>query len=155
MQNTEQPREITPQEWLTPPVNYQLKPPAHVLDANAQAANMMNKAKIIFVGQCLAAIVPKEDLGEVELAHLGDTSAQATALLEKIDHSKIKMTLRPLYDQPLLRPEDAHLAKDKAIIRQYGTDIEFAYDRRVIGILNFRFNTGEIQITATVDTEPS
>lgn len=153
MQHTEKHREISPEEWLTPPVNYALAPPKHVLDANAQAANMMNKAKSLFIGQCLAVVMSSEDVGEAELARLDDATAQAAALLAKIDPARIRLILRPLYDRPLLKPEDARLAKDKEIVRHYGDDLELSYDRRTIGILNFRYNTGEIQISTTIDTE--
>lgn len=153
MQHTEKHREIAPDEWLTPPVNYALAPPVHVLDANAQAANLMNKAKFLFIGQCLAVIMSTEDVGEAELAHLGDTTAQAAELLAKIDPSRIKLTLRPLYHRPLLKPEEAHLAKDKEIVQHHGDDVELTYDGRRIGILSYRYETGEIQISTTIDTE--
>lgn len=150
----EQPREISPQEWLTPPVNYQMKPSKDVLDSNAHVANLMNKAKMQFIGHCLNVILDQETIGEAELEHLDDEEAQTKALLAKLDPSKFTLTLRPLYHQPLLKPEDAHLRKDQTIIRHHGDRVEFTYDRRTIGLLNFSYNTGEVQISATIDTEP-
>jgi hypothetical protein len=153
MKNTEQHREISPDHWLTPPVNYQLDPPQHVIDANELAAQAMNKAKFTFVSQCLGVIMTDQEVGEAELSHLGDTTAQATALLAKIDPGRIRLTLRPLYDRPLLNPEEATLDGDKEIVRHYGDDLELAYDDRPIGFLKFRYTAGRIEISCNIDTE--
>lgn len=146
------PREISPDEWLTPPVNYGLNPPKHVLDANAQAANMMNKAKDRFICRCLGLIVPIEKIGEAELESIGQPEEVFTAaLFAAIDTTQLKLILKPTYTPVLLKPEEAHLSKkDQISARKTSDALEMHYKGIHLGTLTITYETGQIEISAQV-----
>jgi hypothetical protein len=148
-QHTEQKREISPEEWLTPPVNYAMNPPQHVLDANAQAANMMNKAKMIFIGQCLSQLAPQEAVGEAELEHLGKPENVGPALFTHVNLSLLTLTIKPIYERLLAKPEDV-VQKNKIPARKAADLLEFRYCDRLIGTLSYEYEAGEIRVKAEV-----
>ena len=153
-QHTEQKREISPEEWLTPPVNYALNPPQHVLDANAQAANLMNKAKMVFIGQCLSQLAPREAVGEAELEHFGNPENVGPALLGFINPTLLTLTIKPIYEKVLARPEDIAI-KDKILARKTSDLLEFRYCDRLVGTLSYEYEAGEIKVKAEVIQIPN
>lgn len=150
----EQNREIAPDEWLTPPVNYALQPTKEILDSNAQAANMMNKAKMIFIGRCLYQIFPQEQVGEAELEHLNKPEMVGATLLDSVDLAQLCLTITPQYEKPLVSAAEAKLlGKDQIYVRKASDLLELRYQDRLLGILTYEYETGNIRITAEIDDQ--
>ena len=143
-------REITPDEWLKPPVNYALQVPQHVKDANEEAAKAMNKAKDDFIYQCLEFIVPTRHVGEIQLEHLGNPARQMTELLIQADPAKITLTIRPRFNPTILIPTAGNTENPRALVSQCADVLEFHYKDQFIGRLEFTYAAGKIQIEAQI-----
>jgi hypothetical protein len=149
--------EITPQHKIQVPFFAESgkKIPSDVTKANANANKQINDAKDQFVMACLELIIPENEIGEIELEHLGDPSAKFAAMIGKIDPAQLQLTLRNDYAPFIVLPSEnaPESERQKGFTRQTGHTLNMSYAGHWLGTMQIDYGyDGQIHIDITTKT---
>lgn len=151
-----QAREISPLDDIVIPTYAQggQTPPLAVLEHNRQTEIRINAARREWQLRCLHKLISQEEIGEIELEHLGDEQAILAALLAKLDVTKLNLVLRPILSKGLIAPElnpEQDAQKIKLDARHAADRLSFDYDGITIGIFEVQYElNGSVKLEVAI-----
>lgn len=148
-----QAREVSPLDDLEIPTYRQPGniPDLKIHEYNRQAGEKLNDARREWQLRCLCAITDTEEVGEIELEHLGDPAAQMAALIMRLDPAKLNLTKRPVMTGMIAVAEISPEKDQKAVLRHAGDLLTLTYDGITIGTFEASYNhDGTIELAVKI-----